>query len=122
MAKAVSAQSDTALTYIPPQKQSGRKSLTRSPILGGKTGIRTLGTRKGTTVFETVPIDRSGIFPLVDAARWSGAAICGGQPSWRWQKAPRGAVLLCHRRLCSACGLLFSQIKSVSIESPHDSG
>ncbi len=29
----------------------------------GKTGIRTLGTRKGTTVFETVPIDRSGIFP-----------------------------------------------------------
>ncbi len=30
----------------------------------GKTGIRTLGTRKGTTVFETVPIDHSGIFPL----------------------------------------------------------
>ena len=29
----------------------------------GKTGIRTLGTRKGTTVFETVPFDRSGIFP-----------------------------------------------------------
>ena len=29
----------------------------------GKTGIRTLGTRKGTTVFETVPIDHSGIFP-----------------------------------------------------------
>ncbi|MDE6283828.1 MAG: hypothetical protein K2L97_07565, partial [Muribaculaceae bacterium] len=26
-------------------------------------GIRTLGTRKGTTVFETVPIDHSGIFP-----------------------------------------------------------
>ena len=32
--------------------------------VGGKTGIRTLGTRKGTTVFETVPIDHSGIFPL----------------------------------------------------------
>ena len=31
----------------------------------GKTGIRTLGTRKGTTVFETVPIDHSGIFPIV---------------------------------------------------------
>ncbi len=29
----------------------------------GKTGIRTLGTRKSTTVFETVPFDRSGIFP-----------------------------------------------------------
>ena len=27
----------------------------------GKRGIRTLGTRKGTTVFETVPIDHSGI-------------------------------------------------------------
>ena len=31
----------------------------------GKRGIRTLGTRKGTTVFETVPIDHSGIFPLI---------------------------------------------------------
>ena len=31
----------------------------------GKRGIRTLGTRKGTTVFETVPIDHSGIFPMV---------------------------------------------------------
>ena len=35
-------------------------------VFCGKTGIRTLGTRKGTTVFETVPIDRSGIFPFVD--------------------------------------------------------
>ncbi len=34
-----------------------------SSVYCGKTGIRTLGTRKGTTVFETVPIDRSGIFP-----------------------------------------------------------
>mgnify|MGYP001085710821 CR=1 FL=1 len=32
-------------------------------LICGKTGIRTLGTRKGTTVFETVPIDHSGIFP-----------------------------------------------------------
>ncbi len=30
----------------------------------GKTGIRTLGARKGTTVFETAPIDHSGIFPF----------------------------------------------------------
>ena len=29
----------------------------------GKRGIRTLGTSKGTTVFETVPIDHSGIIP-----------------------------------------------------------
>ena len=31
----------------------------------GKRGIRTLGARKGTTAFETVPIDHSGIFPMV---------------------------------------------------------
>src|SRR5689334_23710328 len=32
---------------------------------GGKRGIRTLGTVARTTVFETVPFDRSGIFPLL---------------------------------------------------------
>ena len=32
-------------------------------LIGGKAGIRTLGTRKGTTVFETAPIDHSGTFP-----------------------------------------------------------
>ena len=32
-------------------------------LISGKTGIRTLGSRKGTTVFETAPIDHSGIFP-----------------------------------------------------------
>ncbi|SCD21985.1 hypothetical protein PSM36_3196 [Proteiniphilum saccharofermentans] len=31
--------------------------------LSGKKGIRTLGTRESTTVFETAPIDHSGIFP-----------------------------------------------------------
>ena len=31
---------------------------------GGEGGIRTLGTRKGTTVFETAPFDRSGTSPL----------------------------------------------------------
>ena len=31
----------------------------------GKTGIRTLEPRKGLTVFETAPIDHSGIFPKV---------------------------------------------------------
>ena len=36
---------------------------------GGKTGIRTLGARKGTTVFETAPIDHSGIFPRVSGAK-----------------------------------------------------
>ena len=46
-----------------PYKQIGCKSMTCSLFVCGKTGIRTLGTRKGTTVFETVPIDHSGIFP-----------------------------------------------------------
>ena len=32
-------------------------------LTGGERGIRTLGTRKGTTVFETVPIDHSGTSP-----------------------------------------------------------
>lgn len=31
---------------------------------GGESGIRTLGTRMGTTVFETAPINRSGNSPL----------------------------------------------------------
>ena len=30
----------------------------------GETGIRTLGARKGTTVFETAPIVHSGISPM----------------------------------------------------------
>jgi hypothetical protein len=34
-------------------------------LSGGEAGIRTLGTRKGTTVFETAPIDRSGTSPDV---------------------------------------------------------
>jgi hypothetical protein len=34
-------------------------------LSGGEAGIRTLGTRKGTTVFETAPIDRSGTSPMV---------------------------------------------------------
>ena len=33
---------------------------------GGEGGIRTLGTHKGTTVFETAPIDRSGTSPRLD--------------------------------------------------------
>ena len=30
---------------------------------GGETGIRTLGTREGSTVFETAPFDHSGTSP-----------------------------------------------------------
>ena len=32
-------------------------------ICGGETGIRTLGAREGTTVFETAPFDHSGTSP-----------------------------------------------------------
>jgi hypothetical protein len=41
--------------------------------VGGEGGIRTLGTHKSTTVFETAPIDRSGTSPLI--ARVIGAGI-----------------------------------------------
>lgn len=34
-------------------------------VFCGRTGIRTLGSRKGTTVFETAPIDHSGILPMI---------------------------------------------------------
>ena len=34
---------------------------------GGEGGIRTLGTRKGTTVFETAPFDHSGTSPHENA-------------------------------------------------------
>ncbi len=35
----------------------------KSEASGGETGIRTLGTREGSTVFETAPFDHSGISP-----------------------------------------------------------
>ena len=50
---------------ISTQKKSC-KSVTYS-FLCGKAGIRTLGTRKGTTVFETAPIDHSGTSPIISA-------------------------------------------------------
>ena len=37
----------------------------KSLISGRETGIRTLGTREGSTVFETAPIDHSGTSPRV---------------------------------------------------------
>ena len=56
---------------------------------GGETGIRTLGTRKGSTVFETVPFDHSGTSPRYFQAHLGGigrrskteicAMRCGGE-------------------------------------------
>ena len=62
------------LTFIAPadpRRQSGYEKpgtsllglLLKRMAYGGETGIRTLGTRKGSTVFETAPIDHSGISP-----------------------------------------------------------
>ena len=34
-----------------------------SMVIGGETGIRTLGTLTGSTVFETAPFDHSGTSP-----------------------------------------------------------
>ena len=46
---------------------------------GGEGGIRTHGTRKGTTVFETVPIDHSGTSPQrLPTRRRANRAIEGG--------------------------------------------
>jgi hypothetical protein len=41
-----------------------------SKVIGGETGIRTLGTFTRTTVFETAPFDHSGISPHVEGP-WS---------------------------------------------------
>ena len=35
----------------------------KSKAIGGEGGIRTLGTRKSSTVFETAPFDHSGTSP-----------------------------------------------------------
>ena len=40
-------------------------------VIGGETGIRTLGGVTPTTVFETAPFDHSGTSPLIP---WSGRA------------------------------------------------
>lgn len=61
----------SAMRVAPRNLSSRAKNKKRNPqgasflVLSGKTGIRTLGARKDTTVFETVPIDHSGIFPIV---------------------------------------------------------
>ena len=46
-----------------PKKNALKKSLFRVTLNGGGSGIRTHGTREGTTVFKTAPINRSGTPP-----------------------------------------------------------
>ena len=44
---------------------------------GGEGGIRTHGTRKGTTVFETAPFDHSGTSPRLGIARGARKLVTG---------------------------------------------
>ena len=48
---------------------------------GGEGGIRTHGTRKGTTVFETVPIDHSGTSPRGNRACQMAGPVDRGRAS-----------------------------------------
>ncbi len=48
-----------------------RQPCWKTALLGGGGGIRTHGTRKRTTVFETAPFDHSGTPPLVRAATYT---------------------------------------------------
>ena len=51
------------IQIIAAQKAQHIQGFLRSIAHGGEGGIRTLGTRVRTTVFETVPFDRSGTSP-----------------------------------------------------------
>lgn len=50
-----------------------------SKIISGETGIRTLGTLASTMVFETTPIDHSGISPRGSTPRPSRPQNGGGK-------------------------------------------
>jgi hypothetical protein len=56
---------------------------------GGETGIRTLGTRKGSTVFETVLFDHSSTSPWVFTAHLGGNAGRGKTKCARCQNGSR---------------------------------
>src|SRR4051812_9253059 len=47
----------------PPLYAIHSRRASAAAVNGGEGGIRTHGTREGTTVFETVPIDHSGTSP-----------------------------------------------------------
>jgi hypothetical protein len=47
-------------------------------MAGGETGIRTLGTREGSTVFETAPFDHSGTSPRGQARRTLATQVAQG--------------------------------------------
>ena len=60
-------QYDIFYHIVPPMNKFGDYSIKKVPFgtKKGGIGIRTLGTREGTTVFKTAPINHSGIPPQV---------------------------------------------------------
>ena len=76
--------------------------------LGGETGIRTLGPRKGTTVFETAPIDHSGTSPL-------GVSIisCEWGCKWKFQVACCVLAILSYRYPCNRVSVFLRARESV---------
>ncbi len=51
-------------------------STTLHLLIGGERGIRTLGTSKGTTDFESAPFDHSGISPIINRSLFCNALHC----------------------------------------------
>ena len=63
-------------------------------IIGGEGGIRTHGTRKSTTDFESVPIDHSGTSPIYRYSYWQRCALQHNRFDSRhpWRSPLRGAL------------------------------
>ena len=59
----------TVADYPAVQAETKMPAFARHYMLCGERGIRTLGTVARTTVFETVPFDRSGTSPLKAACK-----------------------------------------------------
>ena len=89
---------------------------------GGEAGIRTLGTHKGTTVFETAPIDRSGTSPT---ERWQGLSRVGQgtKAEFGTQLAPEGLLRFsAHRSRDSEGRGRVCAPEPVSVDAERDRG
>ena len=75
---------------------------------GGEGGIRTLGTRKRTTVFETAPFNHSGTSPPVARSADGGTAglsrrVCGAGGTQGSTPPASGAATRCLTALFALC-------------------
>jgi hypothetical protein len=88
----------STLAVARPSKWPNCQVITKAGHNGGETGIRTLGTLAGTTVFETAPFNHSGTSPryLRSYVVSSGAEHRQGVPG------PQEAVWLFRQFLCGA--------------------